>query len=169
MDTASILISVATIACSGVVSGVVTNKLAANRAELDFKRTKLEATYEAAHKFCHLLLGNIMPWLDVMDNKIDYNKALENSLDGRKDGDNEHYPQLIMLVNIYFRELRNELKAILDARDRISRCITGCRGAYKEGQNYSAFIQPALEAMTQLDLAHQALNKRLFKLADRIK
>ena len=169
MDTASILISVATIACSGVVSGVVTNKLAANRAELDFKRRKLEATYESAHKFCHLLLGNIMPWIDVMHNKIDYNKALEISLDGRKDGDNEHYPQLIMLVNIYFRELRNELKSIMDARDIISRCIINCQTTYKSGGDYAAYIQPALEAMTELDLAHKSLNKRLYKLADRIK
>jgi len=70
-----LIISVATILCSGVISAIVTHRLASSRAERDFRRKKLEELFVAISRYCNkLATANIM-WPRVMRGELDYNQG----------------------------------------------------------------------------------------------
>src|SRR5438105_6769249 len=106
-----LLISIATILCSGVISAIVTHKLSTGRAEREFRRKKLEALFMAVHTYCNKLFTANLMWPRVMRGEIDYNQGLDIFIKNHSEKD-DSAEIAIMLINIYFPELRPALDLI---------------------------------------------------------
>lgn len=104
-----LLISIATILCSGVISAIVTHKLSTGRAEREFRRKKLEELFMAVHTYCNkLFTANIM-WPRVMRGEIDYNQGLDIFIKNNSEKDNSA-DTAVMLINIYFSRVASSFR-----------------------------------------------------------
>src|ERR1035437_4500616 len=139
-----LIVSLATILCSGVVSAIVTHKLSSGRAEREFKRRKLEELYIAVHRYCTKLVTANIVWPEVMRGKIDYNQALDLFIKNNSEKD-ESSRTAMMIINIYFSELLPSFEAILRQRDEINRIQSDFKKVYQRGEPYDSFLQPFLD------------------------
>jgi hypothetical protein len=162
-----LIISVLTIVCSGVISAVVVHKLATSRAEREFRRKKLEELYSAVHRYCnHLTTANLM-WLRVMSGELNYNEGLELLLKQTGHLNDRSHETAVMLINIYFPELRQSFQALLERRDRITGIHSQFKAAYKEKEPCEQFRSPFAQELLGIDADEKAITDRLFKLAER--
>jgi hypothetical protein len=77
MTSAQLVVSLMTIAFSGLVSAVVTHQLSTSRQERDFRRKKLEELYLAVVGFCTSIQTANIVWLPVMRGDFAYNTGLD--------------------------------------------------------------------------------------------
>lgn len=167
-----IIIALLTILGSGVVTAIVTHRLATSRQEREFKRKKLEELYLALHGFCTLFGTWSIVWPQVMEGEMEYNQALDIQLQNKTGKDARYLETATMLINIYFPSLRNRLAALLKCRDEANAVLRVFKSLYKESgptAETAAFVGPFSKAMLSFDAAHQDLNESLFKLAEAIR
>jgi hypothetical protein len=161
-----LIVSILTILGSGVVSAVVAQKLATSRAEREFRLKKLEELYSAVHRYCnHLTTANFM-WLRVMSGELNYNEGLELLLKQAQSVNDRSHETAVMLINIYFPELRQSFQALLERRDRIGRIHGQFKAAYKGHEPCEQFRGPFAEELLGIDADEKATTDRLFKLAE---
>ena len=96
-DTNVVTQIVVTVISSGMGAGIVTFGLNTMKAERDFLRSKLEALYLAVHKYTEL---NATISALLMQN---HTELLRKEL---ADEDYEHVSQLVMIIDLYFPQLR---------------------------------------------------------------
>lgn len=132
MDTTQLVVSLLTIAMSGVVSAVVTFRLGARRDARQLRRGKLEETFRAFHGFTNELAQHWVVILRVMDGVLAYNDALEVINARGRMGGTSHYSTLCMLVAIYFPELQSHLDRLHEIRDRANDVIGAHKEVYRE-------------------------------------
>ena len=65
------------------------------------RREKLEELHVLSQQWSICLFNHLMPYFRVMEGEIDYNKALDMTIESGKNSTNEFY-RLRMLVEIYF-------------------------------------------------------------------
>jgi hypothetical protein len=163
-----LLISIATILCSGVISAIVTHRLSTGRAEREFRRKKLEELYIAVHTYCNkLFTANIM-WPRVMRGEIDYNQGLDIFIENNSEKDNSA-DTAVMLINIYFPELRPALDLILRRRDQINRITSDFKRTYQRGEPCESFLGPLLGELSAIDTDEKRLTDELFRISQAVK
>jgi hypothetical protein len=136
-----IIISIATILCSGVVSAVVT------------------------HKLSTLFSRNIV-WPQVMRGKISYNDANGLIIQNHDKQDKSH-DVMEMLVNIYFPELRPQLLGILNRRDQINAIYGEFTKSHNREENCECYIQPFLDELSAIDTDEKAMTNSIFRLSEK--
>jgi hypothetical protein len=160
------IVSVATILCSGVVSAVITHKLSAGLAEKEFRRKKLEELYFALHTYCGKLFSTNMVWPRVMRGEITYNDANDLIIKNHDKEDKSH-DVAQMLVNIYFPQLRPQLEAIIQRRDRINQIRSAFKKAYERQENCDRFIKPFWDELSGIDSDEKAMTNALFRISEK--
>src|SRR5262249_30192067 len=135
-----------TIGASGVVSGIVTFRLNAARDSRRMRREKLEQLFLAHTGFVRQLETNWMPYMAVMQGRIDYNAALQQTIDNHG-GEERHLETVEMLVNLYFPELTSGLEELLSIRDESARIIHAHKEQYRQVGPHQT---PALQAMSDV-------------------
>ena len=163
-----ILIAIATILGSGVVSAIVSNHFTVTRAEREFKRKKLEELFLAVHKYGISLLSQNIVWPRVMKGELTYDEANTLNL---KNADHAigHFEIAEMLVNIYFPELRSNFDEIITVRDGINAQRKLFTKSYIEQEPTESYIKPFNEALTLLAKVHENFKKRLIQVSNEIK
>lgn len=167
-----IIIALLTILGSGVVTAVVTHRLATSRQEREFKRKKLEELYLALQGFCTIFGAWSILWPAVMKGEMEFNQALDIQLESKAGKDARYLETATMLINIYFPSLRDGLAALLKRRDEANLVFGNFKSLYKESgptAETAAFMGPFSKAMLNFDAAHQDLNELLFRLAEAIR
>ena len=163
-----LVVSVATILCSGVISAIVAHKLSSGRAEREFNRKKLEELYIAVHRYCAKLFTANMVWSEVMRGKIDYNQGLELFIKSHGEKD-ESQQTAMMIINIYFPQLRPSFDVILQQRDRINGIHSDFKAAYLRGEPCGSFVQPFLQELKGIDDGEKKLMEELFRISKSLK
>ena len=98
----TLLTAVLTILGSGVVAAWISHRLAKGKEELFYKRKKLEELYKSIEKFTTLFFVTNHMWPTVMDGTLNYNQGLDLLINGKKDKDADFWPEIDMLINLYF-------------------------------------------------------------------
>jgi len=158
MIEAQLILSVATIICSGVISAIVTYKLNARKDETQLLRQKLEELNLAILRFCTQLDTTFLPYISAMTGKLTYNQALDivlNSKDTEK-----NYDKIAMIVNIYFPQLSSNLENIHKARDAGNEVIHDFKRFYEsEGSHSQQHYQKMIEVINLLEKAESDFKK----------
>jgi hypothetical protein len=163
-----IAVSLATILCSGVVSAIVTQKLSAGRAEREFRRRKLEELFFAVHTYCTKLFSVNFIWVNVMRREMDYNAALKLIIIETNQKEDKSHDIVMMLVNIYFPEMRSKLEAIMQRRTRINKIQADFKKAYIAGLTSDInFVDPFMEELKGIDDDEKAMTELLFRVSRR--
>jgi len=161
-----LIVSIATILCSGVISAIVAHKLATGQAEREFRRKKLEELYFAVHTYCGKLFSTNMVWPQVMRGEITYNDANDLIIKNHDKEDKSH-DTAQMLINIYFPKLRPHLTAIMQRRDRISQIRSEFKKSYERQENCDCYIKPFWEALSGIDQDEKAMTDALFCISEK--
>jgi hypothetical protein len=164
-----LIVSIATITGSGVISVIIAHKLAAGRAEREFRRKKLEEVFMATHRFCITLFTANFIWTKVMAEEIDYNQGLEFFIKNHSGKDNSHHDVAVMLINIYFPELRSLFNSILDRRNRINSLHRDFTEAYKQNLDCISFLQPFQDELKGIDEDEKKFADKLFKISESLR
>ena len=160
-------VSLATILCSGVISAIVTHKLSTGRAEREFRRKKLEELFFAVHTYCNKLISANLVWPRVMSGEITYDEANELNIKNH-DKQDKSYEIAQMLVNIYFPQLRPQLKAILKRRDQINQIRSEFKKIYQQrGEPCESFIKPFVAELKGMEADETALTDELFRISEK--
>lgn len=168
MTEHQLIVSVATIICSGVVSAIVTYKLNSRKDERHLLRQKLEELNLATIRFCTQLDSNFLPYISVMTGKITYNQALDIVL--KSNNTDKNYDIISMIVNIYFPHLSPYLDNIHKARDEGNKIIHDFKRFYQSAGTHSQeHYQKMCEVVKLLERAESDFKKAIQEKAKKIK
>lgn len=125
------------------------------------QREKLEELYVLAVKYIKLLGSHYLPYLRVMEGDLDYNQALDLTIEsGNKE--RPDFDRLQMLIDVYFKKLREPFKQLLHARDKTNEIIAIHKAEYKQGSlNGLKFVKPMLAALDLVDEAGERLKNEI--------
>jgi hypothetical protein len=114
MDFVPVLISIATIALSGVVSALVTYRLNLRKDQDIFMRQKAEELYRSFERYSHDLGMYFFHYFPLLNGLVDYNQHLDEEIKRGKEPKNtkDALSEVEMLTGIYFPELDAHLKVI---------------------------------------------------------
>jgi hypothetical protein len=167
-----LVVPILTILFSGLVSAVVTHRLATSHQERQFRREKLEQLYTAMDSFCTTLVGANMVWPPVMREEMEYNEALDLQIKNLSDKDKGQLHRSIeMLVNIYFPSLLVSLENVFKVREEVNAIQHLFKKDYKRDGPVAAnrkYVAPFLAALSEFDSARERFNKALFAAAKAI-
>jgi hypothetical protein len=151
LNFSSIVLGIATIATSGVVSVIVTYRLNGRREERQFRRQRLEHLFKAYIGFCRNLEVQWTPYAQVMLGKLNYNQALDMTIAGGKDQE-RNLEEAEMLVAIYWPQLQAHLDALLKVRNSLAEIAAVHKESYRSGNVVDPEAHSKmLEAFSRLD------------------
>jgi hypothetical protein len=153
-------IAAATILGSGVVSAMVNHRFTARRAEIEFRRKKMEELFLAFHGYCSQIATLNVVWPKVMNGELSYNEALDLNSNHSERG-RDHFENVEMLVSLYFPDLSGPWREVLAVRDRINEVKGDFKQAYKIGGPDPAFVQPFWTVLQSLEPAEKAFKDQL--------
>jgi hypothetical protein len=162
--TATLVVGLATIAMSGVVSSVVTFRLGKSKEQQAFMRAKAEQLYLAADEYGKAFGGLLIRHLHLLNGRIDYNQMLDMQIaDGKKDRKYGGAETLTMLVEIYFPSTRAALAQVWKARDAVSVVTAQIKKRYQEVGDAADPEHKALfvKAMAAVDMSIKALQAEI--------
>lgn len=167
MET-QLLVSFATILCSGVVSAWVTQRLIERRSERDFRRQKLEQLFLAFDAFRSILFAYQMQLLVAIAGQLDPKATIHTAADNMPKESND-YQMTVMLINVYFPELRPRFEDFMKTRDQLNTVWI----KYIEHQKETKRHEPsfAMQFRRQMDTLHQqeeTLKEAIFRIAAKI-
>lgn len=158
-----IIVSVATILCSGVVSAYVTHRLSVGQSEREFRRKKLEELYFAIHTYCIKLFSTNMFQLQAMRGEITINDANQHIIQYHQGKEDKSHDVAQMLVNIYFPKLKPQLAAIINRRDRINQVYSQFR---RDGDG-TRYAKRFADELKGIDLDESSMADALFRLGEK--
>jgi len=159
-----LIVSIATILCSGVISAIVAHQLSCSRSEREFNRKKLEALFIAVRRYCTKLITANLMWPRVMRGEIDYNQGLDILVKNHSDKD-DSAETATMIINIYFQKLIPSFDLILQRRDQINRIHSDFKAAYLRGESCNSFERPFFEELQAIDEDEKKFMNELFKIS----
>ena len=74
----------------------------------------------------------------------------------------------VMLINIYFPELRPALDAILQRRDQINRIKSDFKRTYQQGEPCESFLGPFLGELGSIETDEKRLTDELFRISQAV-
>ncbi|MGO8865994.1 MAG: hypothetical protein ACLQME_05780 [Alphaproteobacteria bacterium] len=168
----SIVIGIITIIASGVFAAVVAYRLNATKEHVFFMRQKAEALYLAIERYNRALSSYFVPHYDVIKNKITWNELLDIQIKGRGSAGRDSAGALdttIMLINVYFTELKPHLDHYSAARENIHEIIADYKRAYKKGDTDGIrWFKPFDEGLRELDRSAEAFKQAVLVEAIRL-
>lgn len=133
MTAWQIILGLLTVVMSGVVAAVVTFRLNARREDRQLRRQQLEHLFRAFVGFCRDLEVHWSPYMSVMTGKIDYNQALDLTIESGPDQERK-LENVETLVAIYWPELRSHVDSLMKVRDSASTVLDEHKARYKAGR-----------------------------------
>jgi hypothetical protein len=124
-------------------------------------REKLEELYVLAVKYIKLLGSHCLPYVRVMEGKLDYNQALDLTIEsGNKE--TPDFDRLQMLIDVYFPKLCESFKQILDVRRKMNEIMALHKAEYEQGcLDGRKFIKPMLATLDLLDKAGERFKNEI--------
>ena len=124
-------------------------------------REKLEELYVLVAKYTKLLGSHCLPYMSVMEGKLDYNQALDLTIEsGNKETPDSD--RLQMLIDLYFPGLRETFKQLLDVRGKINEVLALHKAEYTRGcLDGRKFVDPMLAALALLDKTGERLKNEI--------
>lgn len=155
---------------SGVVSAVVSHHLTKRMQELEFRRGKIEELFLAVQSWCTAFSAHNVVWPRVMQGVLDYNEALDLQIANppRSEGKLE---MATMLVNIYFRSLREQLQRLIGSKDSVNSQLRVFQESYRSGgphSSHAGLVRPFHQAMVAFEDEQRRFNDALFEVAERL-
>lgn len=124
-------------------------------------REKLEELYVLAIKYKKLLGSNCLPYLDVMEGRLNYNQALDITIENGINEAND-FDRLQMLIDIYFPKLVKPFENLLVARDKLNEILGLHKKEYKQGNiDGRKFVKPTIAALDLIDKAGDKLKNEI--------
>jgi len=146
-----VVLGLLTIAMSGVVAATVAFKLNARREDRQFRRQRLEHLFRAFMGFSRQLTSGWWPYRCVMTGKIDYNQALDMTIESGEHHE-RNLEELEMLVAIYWPQLQSHVDALKKVRDDGASVLGEHKARYKAGRTHDKDSSDAIDrVVTQLD------------------
>lgn len=142
------MLSIATIAMSGVVSGIVAFQLNSRRDSRQLRREKLEAVYESFSGFATQLDSHWTPYPGVMANKIEYDAALAMTIK-KGAAEPKHLHTLEMLIAIYFPRLQPHLDELIEIRKTANEIVYEHKEEYKVRGPHESTSLIAMQAVSK--------------------
>jgi hypothetical protein len=168
MTTIQIILSLATIVSSGVMSAIVTYKLNARREECQFRRQKLEEFYMAMSGFCRSLMTHFFTYQGVMEQKTTYNAALDATIEKGTD-EKRSCDTTFMLLPIYFPQFQPVFNKLLNCRSTLNAILGEFRESYKAGNpDGTRWLTPFTENLCQIEDIEKQLRQMIQKEAERL-
>ena len=132
-----------------------------NSKRAKLHREKLEKLYVLSAKYIKFFGSHCLPYLNVMEGKLDYNQALDLTIEG---GNKEipDFDRLQMLIDVYFPKLLEPFKHILEVRSKLNEIMALHKAEYKQGHlDGRKFVKPMLAALNLVDKAGDRLKKEI--------
>ena len=148
-----LLISLATIVLSGVMSAAVTYQLNKRREEKLLRRQKLELLYLSYMKFCARLSSVQIAYLSGITGKIPLDQVNDMIL-GKTDTEERPHDTAQMLVAIYFPEMKPFLTRLVSARDMAAEAFMDYKKAFPNWDRQGLHDRLRL-AMKEQDVVEQ--------------
>jgi hypothetical protein len=172
MDYTPILISIATIALSGVVSAFVTYRLNLQREQDIFMRQKAEELYRSFDRYSHDLGMYFFHYFPLLNGLIDYNQHLDEEIKrGSQINDTKDaLSEVEMLMVIYFPELDAYLKKYFAVRTELHNFLGRHKQAYKADSitdTKTEWSAPFTKHLSQLEVAEKAFKQSIIAEAQK--
>ena len=170
----SYIIAFVGILLSGVVATLVTYRLNTTKEHVFFMRRKTEELYLAVEGFDRSLSTYFLAAYPLVKGEISWNDFHDLSIKNDDRRDAEASLQVLMLIDIYFPDIKPIFDKYLEQRDTLGRILSEHKRAYKAGTVSREFFEPFHRAMLDLasrskELKHAALAEaRKFASADRL-
>lgn len=101
-----------------------------------------------------------------MRGEITYNDANDLIIKNHDKEDKSH-DEAQMLINIYFPQLRPQLEAIMQRRDRINKIRSDFKKSYERQENCDRFIKPFWDELGGIDSDEKAMTDGLFRISEK--
>jgi hypothetical protein len=158
----SLVVPLATVLASGVVSGVVTHRLNRNKEQTYFMRKKAEDLYLAADEFGRQMAIHMTGFLPLIDGRIDYNQMLDNQIRNPPKKDHGGAETMEMLTRIYFPEIEPQLTELFTARTEFNKVTSAHKDAYRAEEAELDDWRPLfVSAIRRFDAAEKALKAQI--------
>jgi flagellar basal body-associated protein FliL len=167
----TLVTAVLTILGSGVVAAWISHRLAKGKEELFYKRKKLEELYKSIDKFTTLFFVTNHMWPKVMDGALSFNQGLDLQINGRKDEDTDFWPEIDMLINLYFPNFLSNYDNFKKKKVIVNDLYQEFKNAYKiKGPtiDYSKNKKEFLKALLEVDEASKALLDEVAQYAQKL-
>jgi hypothetical protein len=164
-----LMIALATIICSGLISAIVTYKLNSRKDERLILRQKLEELNLALIRYCKQLGCVSLMYSSVMAGKITYDQANEQIV-GFDKGEEKSHDKVSMLVNIYFPHFKPYLDNIMEIRDDENNIRSDFKRHYqRNGKPSQDHFNKICDISVKMDKAEADFMNALQREAEKIK
>jgi len=166
MDLTPILISIATIALSGVVSALVTYKLNLRKDQDIFMRQKAEELYRSFDLYSHDLGMYFFHYFLLLKGLVDYNQHLDEEIKRGKEAKNTKnaLSEVELLTGIYFPALDEHLKNYFAVRTELHNFLRLHKEAYKADSitdTKTEWSDPFSKRLPRLEAAEEVFKKSI--------
>jgi hypothetical protein len=118
-------------------------------------RKRTEELYVLLQRYMTALSTTNLPYMHVMEGKLDYNQALDLVIQQNKRPVEFH--RIEMLIDIYFPQHREAFTKLLDFRSAINEIREAHKMAYLQSASGKPFIKPFTDALMGAENACNAL------------
>jgi hypothetical protein len=174
MDFTPVLVSIATIALSGVVSALVTYRLNLRKDQDIFMRQKAEELYRSFDRYGHDLGVYFFNYFPLFNGLVDYNQHLDGEIKRGQETKNtkDAFSEVEMLTGIYFPKLGTNLKDYLAVRTELHDFTRLHKEAYKAGSitdTKTEWSAPFSKLLLRLGTAEKAFKESIVAEAQKYK
>ena len=160
------LIPVCTIICSGLTSSLAAARVTADnmdkRADIAFKRKKLEELYHALDNYCN----NTQLHYSILHKLIGkpINMKLVNELLGKVKADEKGLSNVEMIINLYFTNLLGFLIKLQQRKRQLDEIVYSYIEKTKNSEDTSALSDLLDDQLFMLSFQHKYINKSIYSL-----
>jgi hypothetical protein len=174
MGYTPVLISIATIALSGVVSALVTYKLNLRKDQDIFMWQKAEELYRSFDRYSHHLGMYFFQYFPLLNGLVDYNQHLDEEIRLGKEAKNtkDALSEVELLTGIYFPALEEHLKNFLAVRTELHHFLRLHKEAYKANSitdTKTEWSRPFSKRLPRLEAAAEVFKKSIVAEAQKYK
>ncbi|HEY3853607.1 MAG TPA: hypothetical protein VGO67_04350 [Verrucomicrobiae bacterium] len=150
---------------SSVGSAVVTHFLTSRRAEIEFRRKKLEELWLASDRYCTTASSSYAAYSQVFNGLLDFNQAQDLFIKHMEKTMNPDAAKTLnMVAQIYFPKLIPHVSAVVEAVFALSTVVNNVRSAHNAGNSLSYFSPAFNAAMLNADSKKQSLMTEMSKI-----
>jgi len=133
----------------------------------DLSRERIEDLYLHIEEWLNHLIAHYLPYIEVMQNKISYNDALDITIESGKNA-KVNYKRLKMLIELYFPEVKSEFASLMEKRALANSIIEEHKREYKKGNTVGLkFVNPLLDASQKIDDHGLKIKNKLIEISNK--
>jgi hypothetical protein len=126
---------------------------------------RLEELYLLVESWRRSIGVNALPYFKVMRGEIDYNQALDLTIQFGKDIQLNHN-RIPMLINLYFPQLKPVHAGVLKVTEEMNAILAEHKQVYRQGGTRAPeFVAPLREAVLKLESAGSAFHEEISRIA----